>query len=541
MKIVFVTVGTSLLQKPHLGMGKLFGSLKASRAVNEWAANRKSLTKNPEKIWDLLDRLAGEANAPGSSEALDNPASQREEWIAVLCRAFAAEGGLQESDFGALPAELASLAALLPEYPLGSGDRVVLLASDSPQGALIGLLLKEVLAGHARLGGAGVDVVWPEFWQPNDGETLFRGGAIHMLRAVDGYLGQFAAARALFILTGGLKLSIAVLVQVSCWSGRLDQQDGLLLKLEDPGTLYFPPCRFLQRGREEVLLPRAPVSVQLRGFAPFTESLGRLIENSRKPSRALLRPRCTSLLVTAGLGILDKKKLGHYFGESSRLSNSNVWQPAHYHWKLSWAELRAIDRDSPREDELREAEPAIQKRLEKNWKVGDTQDLPGELASLRSLWSGEPLRPCLEGPLRIVLLATDTLLGKTCAGIVARFLQKLLSGIEVEKKEVPGLHPYRSLYKGEDRFSSLAQIAVDEGSKKAHRLLFLPLGGSKVHLPIMTVLASRLRAPMLLGHQDLGALALVPWIESENGNLRTAELDRDWPEFASMPKLRLEE
>lgn len=544
MKIVFVSVGTSLLDRgDRLGDANALRLLRQPAALQAWraAADHGSPELAAEeaetRLWAAIGALEASADA-AALVILWQAADRQPERISKLRAAFAVAG--PEAELSGLPAELASLALLLSDYLLDAEDWLVLLASDSPQGALVGLELGAVLDNHPALGGATVKVVWPRGWQPHDAETLENQGAARLLATVDHLLGARPLARPLFVVTGGLKLGIAVLTQVSCWH-HVDDHDGLFFKLDDPGSLSFPPCRFVEQAEGHILLPRFPTTLGRRAAVPATELLRSIVERATTAPWPRARTPRTTLIVTVGAGLTGQKSLLTARFGSSRLADPEVWQPLHDFWRCrTWAELRQLAPSVPTDAELLAAIDPVVSQFTSAWDAGATRELPAELASLRTLWSAENSRePLLRGPLRILLLATDTLAGELCASFVEEFLSGILGDGQVETKAAPGSHPYRSEPGESDRFSGVAEL-VAEAARDAERLLFLPLGGTKPHVPLLTVLASRLQAPILLGHEGLDRPVLVPWLEADGHGVRAAaQLDGRWPELANFPILDL--
>ncbi len=535
MKRVFVSAGTSLFDRSLLGVPEAFLPLRDRSAVAAWdeAADEQ----------DAIELSAGEAEtklsaalaAAGMPDLDDLP--QR---IRLLREAF--ELGGHEEEKKMLPAELASLCRLLPRYPLASGDHLVILATDSPQGHLVGRVLHQVLAGHPELAGADVELAQPRHWQAHDGLRLAEHGAANLLAAVSRRIASDLRARPLFVLTGGLKLGITILSQVSCWS-QADGHDGLFLKLEDPGGVFFPPCSFVEHGNGCVLLPRLPTTEALRREVAFTAPLRSLAEAVEPPRRTGARP-LTTLVVTVGVGLVRArpKLLEARFG-SSPLAAKTTWDAIdQYALCRSWEELRSEMDGVPSDEDLVDAVEGVASQLRDAWNAGRSADLPSELAVLRSLWGdGEPApTPLLRGHLRVVLLATDSLTGEFCASLVAGFLQQVEGVAEVVHEAVPGFHPFGGLERDGAFVTHMAEIVADAAGS-CERLLIMPLGGTKLHLPLLTTLATRLHAPLVLGHVGLDRPVVIPWLESDGGRVRGAGgVGEAWPELASFPTVRLE-
>lgn len=80
----------------------------------------------------------------------------------------------------------------------------------------------------------------------------------------------------------------------------------------------------------------------------------------------------------------------------------------------------------------------------------------------------------------------------------------------------------------------------------AHRVAFgPPTRCASEHryqaVPCDVALATRLRAPLVLGHAGLERLLLLPWLESDGERVWGARgLATAWPELASFPAVRLE-
>jgi len=469
----------------------------------------------------------------GPREASDDP-----ERIRLLRDAFVVGG--DEAEKKMLSAELASLCRLFSRYPLATGDRLVLLATDSPEGRRAVDVLGQVLRNHPALDGAEVETEQPPHWQAHDPVLLAERGASNLLAAVSRWLAVDLRARPLFVLTGGIKLGISVLSQVSCWS-QATAHDGLFFKLEDPGGVFFPPWCFDGGGDGQSLLPRLPGTVCLRPEVPFTERL-REIAAAMEPPGGGGRAPLTTLVVTSGIGLVRQKDLlAARFG-SPRLADDATWREIDGHWRCrSWRELRAAMRDAPGEQELADASEGVVRQLQDAWSAGRTRDLPAELAALRSLWAGHPPAPLLRGRLHVLLLATDSLTGEYCASLEAGFLE-LLEGIaEVEVEAVPGFHPFGGPPTDGDLFTRMAEL-VGAAAARCKRLLMVPLGGTKLHLPLLTMLATRLHAPLILGHAGLEHPVVIPWLQQEGGRVRGAGdgVAAAWPELASFPTVRLE-
>jgi len=543
-KMVFVSVGTSLLDDGLLGARASLPILRKPPATATWMASSATASADELSADEADARLTAVLDALAAGPEADKAAALREVRVRLPERIEALRAALvlggPEAELKLLPAELASLAKLLPRYPLGGEDQVVLLASDSPQGALAGSVLRDVLANHPALGGAGVEVVWPRVWQSHDAAALESRGAANLLAAVDRRLGASPRARPLFVLTAGLKLGIAVLTQVACWS-RVEDHDGLFFKLEDPGALFFPPCRFVARAGGDVLLPRLPATADLHIELPFTERLRKVVEKAKPPRRPRAKPR-TTFVVTAGTGLIGQRALlAERFGAAPRLAEPEIWRAVHQHWRCTWEVLRERSPEAPSDAELAAVVAGVGYQLARAWNAGDGRALPAELASLRPFWTSEARpTPLIRGPLRIVLLATDTLAGELCASLDETFLGTAVAGVDrVETLTVTGSHPYRSEDEGSDRFTALAEIVL-AAVRDADRVLFLPLGGTKAHLPMLTILATRLRAPLVLGHEGLDRAVIVPWLESSHGRVRAASnLAASWPELGAFPLLRL--
>jgi hypothetical protein len=336
-----------------------------------------------------------------------------------------------------------------------------------------------------------------------------------------------------------LKLGITVLSQVSCWS-QSTEHGGLFLKLEDPGGLFFPPSRFVDQGPAHVLLPHLPTK-EIRGEVPYAARLHEIARRMEPPSGGGPLP-VTTLVVTAGIGLVRvgqrKELLEERFGWT-RLGDEGFWRAIDRHGQCeSWEALRTKTPIAPSEQELKDVIDGVLGQLRGAWNGGRTRDLPAELAALRSLW-GKAAEPRLRGRLQVVVLATDSLTGEYCASLVARFLEEVEGVGEVKLERVPGFHPFGGLSSGGECFLRMAET-VSTAAANCERLLMVPLGGTKLHLPLLTVLATRLRAPVLLGHAGLDRPVVVPWLESDGERVWGASVGDAWPELAGFPTVRLE-
>ena len=544
MRIIFVSVGTSLFSTGLVGAAKAFEPLRAAAALEAWdvsatdAGAPELAPGEPEaRLVTTLEALDATAGGSGVSE-LRRVIAGFSRRLPALRAAF--DPGGDEAEHKLLAAELASLCRLLPRCPLAAGDRLVLLGSDSALGSLAARWLSQVLEGHPALDGSATELAWPRHWQAHDGRRLAERGAASLLGAVSRRLAADLRARPLFVLTAGFKLGIAILTQVSCW-GQVAGADGLFLKLEDPGGVFFPPCRFVQRGRGYVLLPRLPAA-GLRGRVRFTERLHEVMTDA-EPPRGGSTPS-TMLAATAGVGLVraGRDLLATRFGPSSPLADFATWKKIDEHWQSeSWDALRAEMRGAPSDRELTAASDGAVAQLRRAWDSGRTKDLPAELSALRSLWddSRRP-RSLLRGRLEIMLVATDSLTAELCASVEATFLRQVHGVARVTVQAIPGFHPFGGLAADGAYFTRLAEVLTGT-ARSSERLLIMPLGGTKLHLPLLTILASRLRAPMVLSHADLDQPVVIPWLESDGQRAHGTERIGDfWPELGSLPAVRLE-
>lgn len=546
MKRVFVSVGTSLFERDLLGPRDAFRPLRDRCVLAAWddAAERRdtvelSTTEAEARFSAALEaaRTLDETAAGSDLSAILDDFPTR---IALLRDAFVVDG--DEIEAKMLSAELASLWRLLTLDRLEEGDHLVLLATDSPEGRLAGSVLGGVLQGHPALEGAAVEVVWPRHWQAHDGVRLAAQGASNLLIGVSRRIAVDLRACPFFVLTGGIKLGIAILSQVSCWS-QTHAHDGLFLKLEDPGGIFFPPSSFVERARDRILLPHRPKAEHLRSEVPFIDRLREVTEVMNPPGGGDGAPR-TTLVVTVGVGLVRTRPelLEARYGASSLLADRATWNAIDEHALCrSWQELRSQMSGAPSDEDLENAVGDIIAQLQSAWNDGRTNDLPAELAALRGLWdTTRPIPvPRLRGNLRLVLLATDSLTGEYCASLVGQFLEQVEGYGQVDLRCVSGFHPFGGLSSDGVYFTRMAEI-VAEVATHCDRLMMVPLGGTKLHLPLLTALATRLHAPAILGHVGLEHPIVVPWLESDGARVRAARLGEAWPELSGLPTVRLE-
>jgi hypothetical protein len=197
MRRIFVSVGTSLLtaRRDFLGARRLARSLVQPGVMEAWwqddeqwraAGGREIATELISSRLESVTRSLLDAGDKDSAKALSALLSSLDQYVAPLREAL----HVAEQDAGPdlWSAEMSSLVHLSRRRVLRDGDRIILLASDDPQGALVGLALQRILCRHDVLLSCDIEVVWPRHWQPQDVVRLTESGAANLLAAVNSRL-----------------------------------------------------------------------------------------------------------------------------------------------------------------------------------------------------------------------------------------------------------------------------------------------------------------------------------------------------------------